>query len=57
MKESWYQVEFLSKLDGRWIPLFGRCPTLDDARDSRKWIKAGTTRIVHITREVEVINE
>lgn len=55
MTEIWYQVEFHSKLEDRWIPLLGRCPSIEDARRARRHIKGEKVRIVHITRTIEVV--
>ena len=67
-KQEWFQVEFLSSLEeGLWVPLFGRSPTLEDARRNRRHLTGKPqrkllgdelyveTRIVKIERTVEVI--
>lgn len=61
-KTAWFQVEFLSALDGCWVPLYGRSATIDEARDNRRGMigrscrdKAPATRIVRIERTVEVM--
>lgn len=68
MTEIWYQVEFHSNVEDRWIPLFGRHGTIESAREASALIgfnirslekhspkKNERVRIAHITRTVEVV--
>jgi hypothetical protein len=56
MTSVWYQAEFYSKLDQRWVALGGR--TEAGARKTFELLVGDCQRrIVKVTQTVEVVNE
>lgn len=55
---EWYQVEFFSHLEQRWVPLFAREKTSADAQGKmRDWLGGTKSRVVKVTQTMEVVTE
>jgi hypothetical protein len=53
----WFQVEFYSMAQSKWIALFGKNSTEEEARDSLEQLKRGRSRIVRVIQTTEVMCE
>lgn len=55
---SWFQVEFHSFIEGRWVPLFAREKDVDEAKHkAQDWLPNARSRVVRVTQTVEVVEE
>jgi hypothetical protein len=55
MTTMWFQVEFYSKADKCWVPLFAKEKTEEDAQQSMALLKHGKRRIVKVTQITTVV--
>jgi len=52
----WYQVEFYSRLEQRWVPLFAKEKTREDAlRRLDELLPGENGRVVKVTQTAEVV--
>jgi hypothetical protein len=55
---SWFQVEFHSHMEGRFVPLFAREATADEAKHkAQEWLPNAHSRVVKVTQTIEVVEE
>lgn len=51
----WWQVEFYSLQERRWVPLFSRETNSNEAaQKAREWLAGTRSRVVRVTQTVEV---
>jgi hypothetical protein len=55
MTTSWYQVEFYSRLEKRWVPIFAKQETEAAAREQWELVAPGRRRVVKVTQIVEEV--
>ena len=55
---TWFQVEFYSQMETRWVPLFAREKTREEAeKKAREWLVDAASRVVRVTQSTEVVWE
>lgn len=54
MQTEWYQVEFYSGLDKKWVPLFAKCDSVAEAERKAKVLQA-RWQVVKVTMRREVV--
>jgi hypothetical protein len=56
MDSFWFQVEFWSQMEQRWIALFSHEPTSQGAEaKAREWLRESRSRVVKVTQKTEVV--
>ncbi len=53
---TWYQIEFYSDQERRWVPLFAKFPRAEDALERAKQVDP-PRRVMKITQTTELVAE
>lgn len=55
--ETWFQVEFYSDIEQRWVALFAREKTVEEAEKKRlDWLANSISRVTRVTQTKEVVS-